>query len=92
MRVSLFIIGLYLIVSGLRGNSHEVWTSVTEQKAFVTWIFAAGILWAAWKYAPGDSRPVVHGLIGVGLIGLVIVNYQTVLTDTKTLWTDLQTL
>ena len=92
MRVSLFIIGLYLVVSAVMGNSLCVWQSVIKQAPFVYWIVAIGVLWVIWTYTPSPYDEAAHWLIGASILALLVVNAPKVKTDLSSFWTQIKGL
>ena len=92
MRVSLLIIGLYLVATSIMGNSVCVWDSVKKQTQFVYWIAGAGVLWAAWNYTPEPYEEVVHWLVGAAILGLLVVKAPVVKTDIQSFWNQLKGL
>lgn len=92
MRTSLFIIGAYLVVSAVMGNSMCVWESVTKQTAFAYWILAIGVLWILWTYTPSPYDEAVHWLIGAAILALLVVNASRVKTDIASFWTQIKGL
>jgi len=81
MKTPLFVLGLFLMAASLQGNGLQLWNNLKEQGAFVPWIAAIGGLWAAWKFTPAPYDQAVRMLIGVGILGLALVNAETIKTD-----------
>ncbi len=92
MRVSLFIIGIYLMITAVMGNSECVWGSVKKQATFVPWMVGIGGLYLLWNYVPEPYDEATKGLIGVAVLGLLIVNIGTVKSDLTSAWDQIKNL
>jgi hypothetical protein len=90
--MSEFIIGLFLIVVGLRGNAGNLIVSMGEDGSFVPFTAALAIFYWLWENVPPPEDKATKALI-VGLGGAVLISqYSRVISGLSTSWSAIEAL
>ncbi len=80
------IIGGYAVAVGVQNNATCAFDLIKEQDAFIPWIIAVGILWAIWKYTPGDAGTIAKDIIALGILAFIITQFSTVNGYVTDIW------
>ncbi len=72
--------GLYFLLVGIHGNAEEFLSDITQEKQFVYWLIALGIIAGLWESPVGSkiAKPAAT-LVVLGFL-LSNNNYQTIRT------------
>jgi hypothetical protein len=90
--MSEFILGLFLIVVGLRGNAGSLISALAEDGSFVPFIVALAIAYYSWENVPPKEAPAVKTLI-VGLGAAVVISqYSRIISGAAKSWAAIEAL
>lgn len=80
-------LGAYLIAVAAHGNSSTLLTYAANDKAFLKWAIAVGILY--WLYSMPALKGPVSLLIAAAFIGLAFTSGTAITAQAKSFWTSL---
>jgi hypothetical protein len=87
-----FLLGLFIIVVGLRGNAGLLLKEVGEDGSFVPFAVALGIFYWLWFNVPPPEDKATKAII-IGLGGAVVISQASkIVSGTKAAWQALQDL
>jgi len=87
-----FVIALYLIVVGLRGNAGKLITQLGSEGAFVPFAVACAIIYFMWEEIPPPAQKPFRILIVAMLAGIVLVESSKVISAFQTAWSAISNL
>jgi hypothetical protein len=87
MEAIILIVGVYLLAVGFHGNGGALGDEILGQKGFLAWLIAL-VLVAMLAYNK-RTAPLAEPLMIAVILGILVVNYQTIFPDIEALLHDI---
>lgn len=72
----LIVAGLWVLMVGVQGNADPATQFLVQQKAFVSWLVAAAILYALAQIR--TIRPAVEAIAALALVAIVVMQWPVI--------------
>lgn len=87
--LSSLVIGSFLITVVVRGNTKDLIDRAKEDKAFLKWAIAVGILY--YMYSIPELKTTVGLIIFAAFIAFFMLNLNNIKSNASSIWTTLGT-